>query len=230
MRKANYAGLFFSGLLVGIFAAPCIGPPVLSLLAAVAQNGDPRFGLSAFFVFSLGLGLPYLLLGTFSGFAKILPKAGRWLIVVERIFGVILLGFAVFYLSLALHWQKPEKENNMIWQPYSQVKVEEAIKAHHAIVIDYFAQWCFGCHEMDKTVFANTKVQERLKKVDAFRIDATNIDAPEISALIDRYEVIGLPTIIFIGRDGKEVKAARYEGAGSVEQFMRSLDALEAAP
>ncbi len=227
LRKANYLGLFASGLLVGVFAAPCIGPPVIGLLAAVAENGNPQFGLTAFFIFSCGLGLPYLLLGTFSGLVNKLPKAGNWLKWVERMFGVILLGFSVFYLSLALHWQLPTgKVQQSVWSVYSEEKVKESITAQKPVIIDYFAEWCGGCHELDRNVFSKPAIANKLSQVTSLRIDATNIDTPENQALIDKYNVIGLPTVIFLDHQGNEIKKARMEGAGSLKEFTKSLDLL----
>ena len=90
-RSTTLAGLFASGLIVGIFAAPCIGAPVLALLTWVGTQGNPIFAVLVFFTLSMGLGLPYLILGTFSGLLTKLPKSGVWLLWMERLFGVILL-------------------------------------------------------------------------------------------------------------------------------------------
>ena len=223
LRKANYLGLFASGMLVGIFAAPCIGPPVLALLAAVADNGNPQYGFLVFFIFSLGLGLPYLLLGTFSSLITKLPKAGNWLIWVEKFFGMILIGFGIFYLSLALHLHLFHKGKDMIWQPYSEVQLQAAIHEHKPVIIDFFAEWCLGCHELDSKVFSDPQIRKILLKVKAFRVDATNINSPEASNMIDRYKVIGLPTIIFIDANGSEMQNIRVEGSASVKEFNKSL-------
>ncbi|MCX6141661.1 MAG: protein-disulfide reductase DsbD family protein, partial [Ignavibacteriales bacterium] len=93
--------LYLSGLVVGVFAAPCIGPPVIALLTLVSSKADPVFGFWVFFTLSLGLGFPYLILGTFSGMIKQIPRSGAWLVWVERVFGVILSAAGLFYLSLA---------------------------------------------------------------------------------------------------------------------------------
>lgn len=237
LRKANYLGLFISGMLVGVFAAPCIGPPVIALLAAVAANGNPLFGLSAFFVFSLGLGLPYLLLGTFSGFLTKLPKAGYWLVWVERIFGVILLGFGFFYLSLALRldlvhrvWpvttsaNLPWGQSKVVWQPYSDQKVAAAIAQNKPVVIDFYAAWCISCHELDHFVLSAPQVVARLSQLTPLRVDATNMDDPQVQTMIDRYGLIGLPTVIFLDTHGQEIKKARVEGVVSLDEFLKSLD------
>jgi len=239
LRKASYLGLFISGMLVGVFAAPCIGPPVIALLAAVAANGNPLFGLSAFFVFSLGLGLPYLLLGTFSGLIAKLPKAGNWLIWVERIFGVILLGFSFFYLQLALRsdlvrWAWPVRasanfaleQSKSVWQPYSDQKLAAAIAQNKPVVIDFYADWCISCHELDHFVLSTPTVASRLSQLTALRVDATNMDDPLVQAMIDRYGLIGLPTVIFLDTHGHEIEKARVQGVVSLSEFLKSLDIL----
>lgn len=100
-QAPDYIGHFLSGLLVGVFAAPCIGPPIIALLAFVGAQGSPVFGFFAFFIMALGLGIPYLILGTFSGLLNKMPKSGVWMIWVKKLFGVVLIGVALFYLALA---------------------------------------------------------------------------------------------------------------------------------
>ncbi|MEX0993996.1 MAG: cytochrome c biogenesis protein CcdA, partial [Balneolaceae bacterium] len=102
-KTGGVVGHFFSGLVVGIFAAPCIGPPIIALLAFVGSQGDPLFGFLLFFIMAFGLGFPYLILGTFSGLLSKLPKSGTWMVWVKKIFGVVLVGVALFYLALAFY-------------------------------------------------------------------------------------------------------------------------------
>lgn len=223
LRKLDVLGYFFSGMLVGIFAAPCIGPPVLGLLAMVANNGDPKFGFMAFFIFSLGMGLPYLLLGTFSSLMTHLPKAGKWLIWIERLFGVVLIGFGIFYLALAMHWQIPKPGRVEFWQPYSEARFQKAVAEQKPVVIDFFAEWCFGCHELDINVFSRPEIQFKLKQVEALRVDATDLEEPMAAKLMEEYELIGLPTVIFLDRSGREVKEARVEGGVSLQDFESAM-------
>ncbi|MEK7330832.1 MAG: thioredoxin family protein, partial [Candidatus Eisenbacteria bacterium] len=95
-------GIFLSGLVVGVIAAPCIGPPVVALLALVGARGDPWFGFQSFFTLALGLGAPYLVLGTFSNLLQRLPRSGDWMVWVKKVFGVIMLSVGAFYILLAL--------------------------------------------------------------------------------------------------------------------------------
>lgn len=96
------AGVFLSGLVVGVFAAPCIGPPIVALLALVGAKGDPVFGFTSFFTLAMGLGAPYLVLGTFSNLLQRLPRSGDWMVWVKKVFGIVLVAIGAFYVSLAV--------------------------------------------------------------------------------------------------------------------------------
>jgi thiol:disulfide interchange protein DsbD len=95
-------GVFLSGLVVGVIAAPCIGPPVVALLALVGAKGDPWFGFKSFFTLAMGLGAPYLVLATFSNLLQRLPRSGDWMVWVKKVFGVTMLSVGAFYILLAL--------------------------------------------------------------------------------------------------------------------------------
>jgi thiol:disulfide interchange protein DsbD len=97
--QKGYFGTVFMGLTCGIIAAPCIGPFVLGLLTYVGNRGNVLLGFSLFFVLALGLGIPFLLLGIFSGSLNKLPRSGAWMVWVRTIFGFILLAMAVYFLK-----------------------------------------------------------------------------------------------------------------------------------
>lgn len=96
--RSGLAGAYAMGLLVGVVAAPCVGPFVLGLLAFVAARQQAGLGFLFFFVLSLGLGLPYLFLGAFSGSLARLPRAGMWMESVKKAFGWVLLAMAAYFL------------------------------------------------------------------------------------------------------------------------------------
>lgn len=100
--RSGLAGAYAMGLLVGVVAAPCVGPFVLGLLAFVAARQQAGLGFLFFFVLSLGLGLPYLFLGAFSGSLSRLPRAGMWMESVKKAFGWVLLAMAAYFLRPVL--------------------------------------------------------------------------------------------------------------------------------
>lgn len=95
----GYFGTFFMGLTLGIVAAPCIGPFILGLLTYVGQKGDPFMGFLCFFILSIGLGLPLLVLAMFSGVINKLPLSGDWMIWVKKLMGWVLIGMAAYMIS-----------------------------------------------------------------------------------------------------------------------------------
>jgi thiol:disulfide interchange protein DsbD len=97
--QKGYFGTILMGLTVGIVAAPCIGPFVLGLLTYVGNRGNVVLGFSLFFVLALGLGVPFLLLGIFSGSLNKLPRSGAWMVWVRKNFGFILIAMAVYFLK-----------------------------------------------------------------------------------------------------------------------------------
>ena len=100
--RKGIIGVFVMGLVSGIVASPCIGPALASLLVYIASTGNKFLGFWMLFVFAWGLGVLLIVLGTFSGAIKALPKSGGWMETVERIFGLLLIGAALYYLRLII--------------------------------------------------------------------------------------------------------------------------------
>jgi thioredoxin:protein disulfide reductase len=91
----GYKGAFFVGLCSALIAAPCTGPVLGFLLTWVGTSGNVGFGALALFVYALGLGLLFWLVGTFS---VSLPKSGQWLEWVKSVFGIVMVVVALYYL------------------------------------------------------------------------------------------------------------------------------------
>jgi thioredoxin:protein disulfide reductase len=91
----GYKGAFFIGLCSALIAAPCTGPVLGFLLTWVGTSGNVAFGALALFVYALGLGLLFWLVGTFS---VSLPKSGQWLEWVKSVFGIVMVVAAIYYL------------------------------------------------------------------------------------------------------------------------------------
>lgn len=92
------------------------------------------------------------------------------------------------------------------------------------ILVDFSADWCTVCREIDRTVLADASVRDRLGALSVIRADVTRDDDGS-RALMRRFGVVGPPTLVFLdARTGAEVSDARLIGAVSVADFHRSLD------
>ena len=92
----GYKGAFFLGLACGLIASPCTGPVLTGILAWIAKTKSAGLGALAMGAFSLGLGVPFFVVGTF---AVQLPKSGRWMVHVKSLLGIVLVVVALYFLS-----------------------------------------------------------------------------------------------------------------------------------
>lgn len=97
--REGLIGSLVMGLTVGIIIAPCAAGIIIGLVSLVARMGLVFRGGLLFFAMGLGLGLPYLILATFSGLLNRLPQSGEWMIWVKKVFGFLLLGVAFYFLA-----------------------------------------------------------------------------------------------------------------------------------
>ena len=88
-------GAFVMGLLVGVVAAPCVGPFILGLLLMVSRLANPAAGFALLFALGLGMGAPYVLLALAAHRLGRLPKGGAWLVWIKQALGAALLGVAL---------------------------------------------------------------------------------------------------------------------------------------
>lgn len=269
--KAGIAGAVTMGLFVGFVAAPCIGPFVFSLLTYVAAKGSVPLGLGLFFTLAMGLGLPYLVLGTVSGSLAKLPRSGEWMEAVRRVFGFALLALAVYFLkpllpprvydfllaapllaggvwlllldrgAKGLSWFRvlrvalaaalfgagiffalPEKRAAALeFRPYSDAALREA--AGRPVMIDFAADWCLPCKELEHKTFNDAAVVAAGKGWVFLKADLTQTGSPEVEALKDKWKVLGVPTLIFLGPDGRET-GERIVGFEPPESFVSRLE------
>lgn len=273
-NRAGYIGAFIMGLLVGFIAAPCIGPFVLSLLVYVGKLGSPFYGFLLFFVLSMGLGFPYIILAAFSSSLNKLPRSGEWMIGVKLIFGFILIGmaintmspiiptniFSIFYpayiISAGLYmiifdnkglnskgytkfkyilaiaaviygtWLlKPDKVTAEVeWHSAASLEeIQTIIETNKKpVIIDFYADWCAACKELDKFTYTEKEVAELSKSFTTIKLDFTKSDEKK-EAIKEKYNVKGLPVVVFMTADGKELKDIRLTGFEEPEEFIKRM-------
>jgi thioredoxin:protein disulfide reductase len=95
----GYGGAFLIGLVSGLVAAPCTGPVLTGILLWIGKTRSAGLGSLVLFAFSLGLGIPFWLVGTF---AVKLPRAGSWMLWTKSFFGIVLSVLALYFLQNVL--------------------------------------------------------------------------------------------------------------------------------
>ncbi len=273
-------GSLFMGLTVGIIAAPCIGPFVLSLLIYVGEKGNPFLGFWLFFTLAMGLGLPFLILGTFSGMVSNLPKSGVWMVWIRKLFGIILLGMALYFVQtlltpmiytillvflliesgIYLGWLEKStggkvlksvrfgvgqvliiagvwmavqstsdlmatelNKSEMAWQTFDYALLEKAKTRGEPVVLDFYADWCVPCKELDRKTYSDPSVIEYSERFVRLKVDLTKDESEFVQGVKEKFKIIGVPTIVFINKIGNEVDRLRTVGFIGPEEFLEKM-------
>lgn len=266
--QAGLAGALTMGLLIGIVAAPCVGPFVISLIALVSSLQSPFLGFLMFFVLALGLGVPYLLLGIFSSGMSALPRSGEWMLQVKKAMGFILIAMAFYFLrpvigDLAFQygvaaslligaaflflsrsqgarvWRiaisilllvsgvafaLPKKHAAEVrWDKYDARALAAARAANKPVVIDFYADWCLPCKELDEKTFTDPAIAAELNRFVRVKADLTAPDDATTVRLTKEYAILGVPTLVFLDANGQENKAVRLTGFEPPAKFLARL-------
>ncbi|HHJ34956.1 MAG TPA: protein-disulfide reductase DsbD [Gammaproteobacteria bacterium] len=295
-QGGNIIGVAIMGFLSALIVGPCVTAPLVGALIYIAETGDAVLGGMALFSLSMGMGAPLLVIGASAG--KMLPRAGMWMDAVKAVFGVLLLGLAIWLLervtpagfTMALWsaliivsaiymgaidalpegcsgWKKLWKGlgillliygiiialglasgNRNVFQPlkglagssstsvavehlkFKQIKgvdglnteLAKAKAAGKTVMLDFYADWCVSCKEMEALTFADPGVQKALADVVLLQADVTANDEKD-TALYKRFGIIGPPSIMFFDVDGNERKNYRVVGYMPAEKFSQHI-------
>jgi len=93
-------------------------------------------------------------------------------------------------------------ESKVQWIAYSKQELESAREQNQPVMLDFFAEWCGACHELEEKTYTNPEFIELSKQFKLVKIDATE-DLPEVQKILEEYHIKGLPTVIFINKKGE---------------------------
>ncbi len=278
--REGIVGALLMGLTVGLVIAPCAAGIIIGLVGLVAKLGIVGTGALLFFVMGLGLGLPYLVLATFSQLLSRLPKAGMWMVWIRKLFGVLLVGVALyfvlpqaqraanmlaFFLGLlamfgglllgfldhhpgytrafklgraafglvaillgamlfrgALHAGGPA----ISWVKYEGQSLTELASAGKPVFVEFYADWCAPCKQMERTTFRHPEVVARSRELVMVKVDCT-APGPAEQAVMRQFKVSGMPTLVFLEPDGRERTDLRAVGALDADELLARFAALQ---
>jgi thiol:disulfide interchange protein DsbD len=220
-RVATVAGM---GALSAVIVSPCVAAPLAGALLYIAQTRDVALGGAALFAMALGMGVPLIVVGVSEG--ALLPKSGPWLNRVKQFFGVLLLVVAAWIVSpLFLSGKGDTKFVRIDSIAELDAKLAAAGKP---VMLDFYADWCVSCREMEAFTFSDAAVKKELDGMLLLQADVT-ANTNEHKALLKRFSLFGPPGIIFFDAQGREIKGLRVIGYQNAERFLKTLS-LATAP
>lgn len=291
-QGGTLTGVAVMGFLSTLIVGPCVAPPLAGALIYIGQTGDALLGGTALFAMSMGMGVPLLLLGTSAG--KLLPRAGAWMDNVKAVFGVLMIGVAIWMAERILPewmilfawsalligsaiylgalepvgeksgWYKLAKSIGIIFLIYGIVmliglaggsknvlqplttfqssgtannspaeqlnfkkistlsELKEEIAKGKPVMLDFYADWCISCKEMEKFTFSDPAVQNDLANVTLLKADVTANNAND-KELMKAFNIIGPPAILFFNNQ-QEQKAQRVVGFKKAADFRQNIN------
>jgi thiol:disulfide interchange protein DsbD len=236
-KGGSLLGAFALGGISTLVASPCITAPLAGVLAFIAQTGSMSLGASLLFVMALGMGLPLFFIAIE---ARILiPSTGIWMVWLQRTLGVLLVataawiaspllqkndaaGFAKTANGQSIH-QVGELGFAVIHSPAElDAQLSKAKAENKFVLLDFYADWCISCKEMEVNTFANPEVANQLKQMVLVQADVT-ANSPENQALLKRFGLFGPPGILIFNQNGEEQKELRVIGYMPPQRFAERL-------
>ena len=112
----------------------------------------------------------------------------------------------------------------------SEAELQQALAENNKslVMLDLYADWCVACKEFEKETFSDPSVQKAFGDMLLLQVDMTK-NSEENRALMKKYKVLGLPTILFFNRDGKEIEGSRVNGFMPPVEFLQWIEKISKA-
>jgi len=170
-----------------------------------------------------GLAGAGVLLGAFSGSFH----GGSALRKLAKGAGVALVVGGIVYASGAASARARVQGERLAWQFHQDelAAIAQARAEGRPVIIDFWAEWCTACKELDKTAWADPRVQAAAGRFVTLKMDGTH-DTDAFQKVFDKYAVVGMPTVVFIDSAGREVPQ-RITGAIDAEEMLKFLESVD---
>ncbi|HSG27354.1 MAG TPA: thioredoxin family protein, partial [Candidatus Krumholzibacterium sp.] len=161
--------------------------------------------------------------GVYLGWIDRVPGMGRGFAILRKTVAVLMLaGAVVVGMTPGGPFRKMEERPGIEWQEWSDRLLTEAAGSGRPVMIDFSADWCIPCHELELITFTDEQVLELSSGFTTLKVDLTRSGETE-KALKERFDVRGVPTIVFFGPSGREVPGARITGFVGPEVMLEKM-------
>jgi thioredoxin:protein disulfide reductase len=211
MGGQGYGGALVAGMALGLVASPCSGPVLASILGYVALAGSYLEGFLFLIVYGAGMGLLMLVLGAAYGEIAGKLKGGAWMLWMKRALGILLLFPAAFYMGSLFRWSPSgvvPAAAPIGWIADEPSALALAVSTQRPVMVEFTASWCPPCRALEEHFFRRSDVADLARGLVALRVDAS-VETPEVRGLIQRYRVVGWPTVLFLAPSGKSYEDLR---------------------
>jgi thiol:disulfide interchange protein DsbD len=110
------------------------------------------------------------------------------------------------------------------WQPYEEAGIQQAVKESRPVFIDFYADWCIPCWELDKKTFSDPRVAVLSQQFFMVKADLTSASNPLTKTLRKQYGIPGVPVLVFLGADGREKTELRAAGFIDKKEFLSRMN------
>jgi cytochrome c biogenesis protein CcdA len=200
---------FGMGAVAALLAGACVAPVVIQvvLFASHLYAGGTAAALALPFLLGVGMALPWPIAG--AGLAA-LPPPGAWMVRVKQVFGVFILGTAIYYGYVAYGLFENRWVNAADVEASVAQKLKEGWHADLAsglllakqeqkpVLIDLWATWCKNCLTMDKTTLQDPSVTAALENYVKIKFQAEDMDAEPARSVLRHFNAVGLPTYVIV--------------------------------
>ncbi|MEO8447414.1 MAG: protein-disulfide reductase DsbD [bacterium] len=152
----------------------------------------------------------------------LIDKKGQSSLIYSKIKYLIAIA-AVFFGTWML---KPEGATEEVkWKSLTSVEsIDQSIlNENKPVMIDFYADWCAQCKELDEYTYKNSEIVELSKDLNTIKIDLTK----ENESITDKYNIKGLPVVIFMNSKGEEYKDLRVTGFLKPEEFKKKINSIQ---